>query len=57
MVMMRAFRNAKKRLNEENQCVKAIDCLDWNEGNVLEHILMLGVESQWAPVVVHCAVI
>lgn len=31
MVMMRAFRNAKKRLNEENQCVKAIDCLDWNE--------------------------
>ncbi|KAL7589778.1 lysine-specific demethylase JMJ27 [Lactuca sativa] len=30
-VMMRAFRNAKKRLKEENQCVKAIDCLDWNE--------------------------
>ncbi|KAI3735414.1 hypothetical protein L6452_14910 [Arctium lappa] len=28
MVMMRAFRTAKKRLKEENQCVKAIDCLD-----------------------------
>lgn len=30
-VMMRAFRNAKKKLKEENQCVKAIDCLDWCE--------------------------
>ncbi|KAL7616217.1 hypothetical protein Lser_V15G03899 [Lactuca serriola] len=55
--MMRAFRNAKIRLKEENQCVKAIDCLDWNEGNVLEHILMLGVERQLAPVVVHYTVI
>lgn len=27
-VMMRAFRNAKIKLKEENSCVKAIDCLD-----------------------------
>ncbi|XP_073145799.1 lysine-specific demethylase JMJ27-like isoform X2 [Henckelia pumila] len=29
MVMLRAFRNASKKLKEETFCVKAIDCLDW----------------------------
>lgn len=29
MVMLRAFRNASKKLKEEAFCVKAIDCLDW----------------------------
>ncbi|CAA0824687.1 transcription factor jumonji (jmjC) domain-containing protein [Striga hermonthica] len=31
MVMLRAFKNASKRLNEETFSVKAIDCLDWCE--------------------------
>ncbi|KZV31024.1 hypothetical protein F511_18128 [Dorcoceras hygrometricum] len=31
MVMLRAFRNASKKLKEETFCVKAIDCLDWCE--------------------------
>lgn len=31
MVMWRAFRNARKKLNEESFSVKAIDCLDWCE--------------------------
>lgn len=29
MVMWRAFRNARKKLNEETFSVKSIDCLDW----------------------------
>ncbi|XP_073272579.1 uncharacterized protein [Primulina huaijiensis] len=29
MVMLRAFKNASKKLKEETFCVKAIDCLDW----------------------------
>ncbi|CAH9111105.1 unnamed protein product [Cuscuta europaea] len=31
MVMWRAFRNARKKLDEESFSVKAIDCLDWCE--------------------------
>lgn len=30
-VMMRAFRNASKKLKQDTFCVKAIDCLDWCE--------------------------
>lgn len=31
MVMWRAFRSARKKLEEEPFCVNAIDCLDWCE--------------------------
>lgn len=31
MVMLRAFRNASKKLKQDTFCVKAIDCLDWCE--------------------------
>ncbi|GER34310.1 transcription factor jumonji (jmjC)domain-containing protein [Striga asiatica] len=37
MVMLRAFRNARKELNEETFFVDAIDCLDWWEVNILTH--------------------
>lgn len=30
-VMLRAFRNASKKLKHDTFCVKAIDCLDWCE--------------------------
>lgn len=31
MVMLRAFKNATKKLKQDHFCVKAIDCLDWCE--------------------------
>ncbi|KAK4431328.1 Lysine-specific demethylase [Sesamum alatum] len=34
MVMLRAFRNANKKLNQDTSCVKAIDCLNWCEVEV-----------------------
>ncbi|XP_020549011.1 uncharacterized protein LOC105160354 [Sesamum indicum] len=34
MVMLRAFRNANKKLKQDTSCVKAIDCLDWCEVEV-----------------------
>ncbi|XP_031116089.1 lysine-specific demethylase JMJ25 isoform X2 [Ipomoea triloba] len=42
MVMWRAFRNARKKLNEESFSVKAIDCLDWCEVEINIHQFFRG---------------
>ncbi|KAL0304414.1 UNVERIFIED_CONTAM: Lysine-specific demethylase, partial [Sesamum radiatum] len=42
MVMLRAFRNANKKLKQDASCVKAIDCLDWCEVEVNIHQFFRG---------------
>ncbi|KAL6533317.1 hypothetical protein OROMI_027430 [Orobanche minor] len=42
MVMLRAFRNASKKLNQDTFCVKAIDCLDWCEVEINIHQFFRG---------------
>ncbi|XP_052186260.1 uncharacterized protein LOC127797420 isoform X2 [Diospyros lotus] len=42
MVMWRAFRGAKRKLKENNFCVKAIDCLDWCEVEINIHQFFRG---------------
>ncbi|KAL0400593.1 UNVERIFIED_CONTAM: Lysine-specific demethylase [Sesamum latifolium] len=42
LVMLRAFRNANKKLKQDASCVKAIDCLDWCEVEVNIHQFFRG---------------
>ncbi|XP_016470197.2 uncharacterized protein LOC107792489 [Nicotiana tabacum] len=42
MVMWRAFRNARKKLNEETFSVKSIDCLDWCQVEINIHQFFKG---------------
>ncbi|KAL3630704.1 hypothetical protein CASFOL_023688 [Castilleja foliolosa] len=42
MVMLRAFRNATRKLNQDTFCVKAIDCLDWCEVEINIHQFFRG---------------
>ncbi|GKA19186.1 zinc finger, RING-type containing protein [Tanacetum coccineum] len=44
-VMIRAFRTAKLKLKEENQCVKAIDCLDLCEVEIHLNHFFRGYEE------------
>ncbi|XP_009780310.1 lysine-specific demethylase JMJ25-like [Nicotiana sylvestris] len=48
MVMWRAFRNARKKLNEETFSVKSIDCLDWCQVEINIHQFFKGyLEGRW----------
>ncbi|XP_044500424.1 uncharacterized protein LOC123221611 isoform X3 [Mangifera indica] len=46
MVMWRAFRGAEKILKEEAHKVKAVDCFDWCEVNILTHTAEVKI-PQW----------